>query len=553
MEKTTRHIENSGYEIGVSNIVESSPYKDTLNVVVKNQSNVTITSGSYTTTGNFANISFTAVEGDTYTIEFYINNACKNTFFQVDNVFISYEEVIITQTVYALEETFDVASDWQATTSYSQITYPSGKMRVRNSSTVKRTIGAKKSFVTGEGLHEVSFDITSLPSPICSIIRPPIIRSNSDSTTTTSGIGGNATLNVVVKNQNSVTITSGSYTTTGNFTNINFTAVEGDTYTLEFYINNACENTFFQVDDVFVSYEEEVDVEVGRFIVSGGYRYGFNSMERDNEIKGKGNSYDFGARMYDPRVGRWLSIDPLASKYPSLSAYSFVANCPIKLIDPDGKEIIINYKDENGEIQSYKYGSDIEVPNSTFVKETIKALNEINSRPQVREDFDFLAKTEDYIIEIKQRNYTIARPQIVRGENDEGEVVCIVSKYQTLLFNEKLGLQEISTGKINLPFISLWHELGHILNAIKDPESFDERKSNVYNKGDEKEKWSDEEEEFNIENIEHRIIDSNKNEFKRTTHKEGDKSEVKIIFIESSESSTKQKTTSPANKPAPRH
>jgi len=66
----------------------------------------------------------------------------------------------------------------------------------------------------------------------------------------------------------------------------------------------------------------------------GVYRYGFNGMEGDDEIKGQGNSYDFGARMYDARIGRWLSLDPLASKYPFLSDYNFVANSPLQFIDP---------------------------------------------------------------------------------------------------------------------------------------------------------------------------------------------------------------------------
>lgn len=63
-------------------------------------------------------------------------------------------------------------------------------------------------------------------------------------------------------------------------------------------------------------------------------------MEKDDEIKGQGNSYDFGARLYDPRVGRWLSIDPLESKYTGLSPYNFVANNPIIFIDPDGEKIV---------------------------------------------------------------------------------------------------------------------------------------------------------------------------------------------------------------------
>jgi RHS repeat-associated protein len=72
------------------------------------------------------------------------------------------------------------------------------------------------------------------------------------------------------------------------------------------------------------------------------YRYGFNGMEKDDEVKGSGNSYDFGARMYDSRLGRWLSIDPLAAKYPSMSPYNFVANSPILYTDPDGKDVKIS-------------------------------------------------------------------------------------------------------------------------------------------------------------------------------------------------------------------
>ena len=49
-------------------------------------------------------------------------------------------------------------------------------------------------------------------------------------------------------------------------------------------------------------------------MVTKDFRYGFNDMEQDGEIKGDGNSYDFGARMLDPRLGRWLTIDPLQSK-----------------------------------------------------------------------------------------------------------------------------------------------------------------------------------------------------------------------------------------------
>ncbi|APF20832.1 RHS repeat-associated core domain-containing protein [Caldithrix abyssi DSM 13497] len=49
--------------------------------------------------------------------------------------------------------------------------------------------------------------------------------------------------------------------------------------------------------------------------------------------------YYFGARYYDPAIGRWLSVDPLEEKYPGISPYVFTLNNPIKYYDPDGKQV----------------------------------------------------------------------------------------------------------------------------------------------------------------------------------------------------------------------
>ena len=68
------------------------------------------------------------------------------------------------------------------------------------------------------------------------------------------------------------------------------------------------------------------------------YRYGFNGQEKDDEIKGSGSSYDFLFRIYDPRLGRFLSTDPLEMEYPWNSPYAFAENRPIDGIDLEGKE-----------------------------------------------------------------------------------------------------------------------------------------------------------------------------------------------------------------------
>jgi RHS repeat-associated protein len=70
------------------------------------------------------------------------------------------------------------------------------------------------------------------------------------------------------------------------------------------------------------------------------YRFGFHGKESDAEYSGDGNSYDFGDRILDTRVGRWLSVDPSAADFASWSAYSFALDNPIKLGDPSGAEPI---------------------------------------------------------------------------------------------------------------------------------------------------------------------------------------------------------------------
>jgi RHS repeat-associated protein len=71
---------------------------------------------------------------------------------------------------------------------------------------------------------------------------------------------------------------------------------------------------------------------------SNAYRYGFNGKENDNEVKGPGNEQDYGMRIYDPRVSRFLSVDPLTKNYPALTPYQFASNRPIDGIDQDGLE-----------------------------------------------------------------------------------------------------------------------------------------------------------------------------------------------------------------------
>ena len=92
-------------------------------------------------------------------------------------------------------------------------------------------------------------------------------------------------------------------------------------------------------------------------------------MEKDDEVKGIGNSYDFGVRMFDPRVGRWFAPDPLENEFPYISTYVYALNNPINVIDEDGRApdpVIIKY-----------FQTAI---NSMIRKDAISLYNNISSR-----------------------------------------------------------------------------------------------------------------------------------------------------------------------------
>jgi RHS repeat-associated protein len=100
----------------------------------------------------------------------------------------------------------------------------------------------------------------------------------------------------------------------------------------------------------------------------GPYRYGFNGKEKDPEGMGGGQTtYDYGFRIYNPAIGRFLSVDPLAAKFPWYTPYQFAGNRPIAAVDIDGLEdafyLSVTYTDgsQGPLIQIFSEDSDFEM------------------------------------------------------------------------------------------------------------------------------------------------------------------------------------------------
>ncbi len=70
--------------------------------------------------------------------------------------------------------------------------------------------------------------------------------------------------------------------------------------------------------------------------VSTDQRYRYTGKPFDDE--GAFDLYYYGARYYDPKLGRFIAVDPLAGKYPSWSPYAYTLDNPMNLLDPDGSE-----------------------------------------------------------------------------------------------------------------------------------------------------------------------------------------------------------------------
>jgi uncharacterized protein RhaS with RHS repeats len=126
--------------------------------------------------------------------------------------------------------------------------------------------------------------------------------------------------------------------------------------------------------------------------------------------------YDFGARNYDPALGKWMNMDPLAEKYFSASNYNYCLNNPIYFIDPDGMDVYII--DQNGKttLAKKQKGDDILF---AYNSETQK-LSDTNKDKKIDASDGVTVKTKGLIDQLTS-SATDVKTQMYRSVSDQNK------------------------------------------------------------------------------------------------------------------------------------
>ena len=106
------------------------------------------------------------------------------------------------------------------------------------------------------------------------------------------------------------------------------------------------------------------------------WTYTFSAKEKDSET---GLSY-FGSRYYSSDLSIWLSVDPMSDKYASLSPYTYCANNPVKLVDPNGEEVWIIGDDVDGALN--------QLQNQTGLKLSISDDGQLSYKGEIKTEID---------------------------------------------------------------------------------------------------------------------------------------------------------------------
>ena len=162
----------------------------------------------------------------------------------------------------------------------------------------------------------------------------------------------------------------------------------------------------------------------------------FTGKERDSET---GLSY-FGARYYDSDIlTGWLSVDPMADKYPNISPYAYCAWNPIKLVDPDGEEIV--FEDNKAKILFEQVYNNVKNRISELKNNGLKKKRDIREYEQLKEIYASLNDVKEssivfYYKTIDNKDDNLAGGKTYGKNNIDGILVEVMEGRENTLIHE---------------------------------------------------------------------------------------------------------------------
>jgi len=238
------------------------------------------------------------------------------------------------------------------------------------------------------------------------------------------------------------------------------------------------------------------------------YKYGYNAKEFQDELGL--NMSDYGARNYDPALGRWMNIDAMSEKYYPISPYIYAINNPMFFVDPDGNYIEIYFGPNSKNHQRYDFQKDRDYSAieaiSPFLADALRALDAIYQASNIEVDgktvniMDGIMNSEKELSVAKScedcgSNFGAGRAFSDRNNNSASAY----NNIGTIYFDNKNGVlfddvkdsksdvlqKQLASGKFaktaktNSPTSLFGHEMGHAFGFFTDPSSYWKRKEDT--------------------------------------------------------------------------